>query len=129
MNAIEPVKGRDPWAAGEVCVHKNLNNGRWSITAVQGHDNRGLLLAYADEVQLTGARMVIKESRRQVIARGGYREVCAWVIGKLADPHMTDPRRVTFHPTERPLFFAAETGEDITAADAVSFDRHGNAWI
>jgi len=75
--SIDPVKGRDPYGAGEVCVYKNLKNGRWSITEVKGDDNRGLLLGHANEVTLTGARMVVKESRRAAIAAGGHREVCA----------------------------------------------------
>ena len=129
MTTIDAVKGRDPYAAGEVCVYKNLNNGRWSITAVKGNDNRGELLGYADEVGLVGARAVVKESRRRAIAAGGHREVCAWFIGKLAEPHLTTPRRVTFRPHTRPLFFNAETGEDITTADAVRFDRNAQAWI
>jgi hypothetical protein len=129
MMAIDAVKGRDPWAAGEVCVYKNLLNGRWSITAVKGSDNRGELLGYADEVSLVGARMVVKESRRQAIASGKHREVCAWIIGKLGDPAGIAFQRVTFRPHQRPLFFLAETGEDITTADAVRFDRNAQAWI
>ena len=126
---IDAIKGRDPYAAGEVAVYKNLLNGRWSITAVKGSDNRGELLGYADEVGLVSARMVVKESRRQAIASGKHREVCAWVIGKLGDPHLTAPRRVTFRPHTRPLFFDVASGEDITTADAVRFDRHAQAWI
>ena len=99
--SIDAVDGRDPFGAGEVCVYKNLKNGRWSITAVKGDDNRGLLLGHTDELKLTGARMVVKQSRRAAIAAGGHREVCAWVIGKLGDPHMPGPRRrVTFRPGE-----------------------------
>lgn len=129
MNAIEPVKGRDPYGAGEVCVYKNLNNGRWSITAVKGSDNRGELLAYADEVKLTGARMVVKESRRQAIAVGGHREVCAWIIGKIGDPVIAgDGQRVTFRPRERATFFLADSGEEIRVADAVAFHTDGCAY-
>ena len=126
---IDAVKGRDPYAAGEVCIYKNLNNRRWSITAVKGNDNRGQLLGYADEIGLVSARMVVKQSRREVIAAGGHREVVAWVVGKLADPHLTDARRVTFRPRERALFFDVASGEDITTADAVRFDRNAQMWI
>ncbi len=130
MNTIDPVKVRDPYAAGEVCVYKNLNNGRWSITAVKGDDNRGLLLGHADEVGLVSARMVVKESRRQAIAAGGHREVCAWIVGKLGDLHMPERlRRVTFRPREQATFFLADTGEEIGVAGAVTFDAYGNAWI
>jgi hypothetical protein len=99
------------------------------VTAVKGADNRGELLAYADEVNLVGCRMVVKESRRQAIAAGGHREVCAWIIGKIGDPHMGQLRRVTFRPRERATVFLADTGEEVRAADAVAFDSHGNAWI
>jgi hypothetical protein len=130
MNAIDAVAGRDPYGAGEVAVYKNLRNGRWSITAVKGDDNRGLLLGHADEVRLTGARMVVKESRRAAIAAGGHREVCAWIIGKLGEPIIGDRlRRVTFHPSERATFFLPDTGQEIHTAGAVAFDLQGNAWI
>ena len=129
MNTIDAVAGRDPFACGEVAVYKNLLNGRWSVAEIKGNDNRGLLLGYADEVGLVSARMVVKESRRLAIASGKHREVCAWVVGKLADPHLTTPRRVTFRPHSRPLFFAVDTGEDITTADAVRFDRNAQMWI
>jgi hypothetical protein len=126
---IDAVNGRDPHAAGEVAVYKNLRNGRWSIAAVKGDDNRGLLLGYADEVKLVGARMVVKQSRRQAIAAGGHREVCAWIIGKLADPHMPGPRRrVTFRPRERAHFFTPDDGQDVHTADAVTFEADGNAY-
>ncbi len=127
--SIDPVAGRDPFGTGEVCVYKNLKNGRWSITAVKGDDNRGLLLGRADELKLTAARMVVKQSWRAAIAKGGHREVCAWIIGKLGDPHTPDGlRRVTFRPRERATFFLPDTGEEIHTADAVSFDTAGNAW-
>jgi len=100
-----------------VCVYKNLRNGKWSITAVKGGDNGGLLLGHADEVQLTGVRFVVNESRQQAIAAGGHREVCAWVIGKLGDPVMPERlRRVTFRPREQATFFLADTGEEIRGA-------------
>jgi hypothetical protein len=64
--------------AGEVAVYRNLKpgSGVWSNAAVKGSDNRGLLLAHADEVALVGCRMVVKKSRRQAIVAGGHREVC-----------------------------------------------------
>jgi hypothetical protein len=128
--SIDPVAGRDPLGAGEVAVYKNLKNGRWSITAVKGDDNRGLLLAHADELKLAGARMVVKQSRRAAIAAGGHREVCAWIIGKIGDPVMADSvRRVTFCPRERAYFFTPDDGRDVHFADAVVFERDGNAYI
>lgn len=115
----------------EVCVYKNLNKGGWSITSVKGNDNKGLLLAHATEVMLVGARAVVKESRRQAIQAGGYREVCAWFVGKITDvPHMVrSDRRVTFRPHQRPAFFIPDTGVDVWTADGVWFSASGQAWI
>ncbi|HUO39803.1 MAG TPA: hypothetical protein VMU34_19065 [Mycobacterium sp.] len=47
--------------------------------------------------------------------------------GKLADGDVVlpDPRRVMFHPFERPDFYVLATSEAITAADCVRFDEHG----
>ncbi len=73
--SIDAVAGRDLYGASEVAVYRNLKNGRWSITAIKGDNNRGLLLGHATEVTLIGARMVVKESRRAAIAAGGHREV------------------------------------------------------
>jgi len=118
-------------ASTEVCVYKNLNRGGWSITAVKGDDNRGQLLAHATELELAGARAVVKEGRRKVIAAGGHREVCAWFVGKIAaaDAYPVPGVRVTFRPRERAAFFRPDTGEDVTCADVMRFDQHGNAWI
>jgi hypothetical protein len=117
-------------ATTEVCVYKNLNRGGWSITAVKGADNRGLLLAYADELALVGARAVVKESRRQVIAAGGHREVCAWFVGKIdAQAAGEAPStRVTFRPREHAAFFRTDTGDEVWTADTVWFRDNGTAW-
>lgn len=118
----------------EVCVYKNLTNGRWSITAVKGNDNRGQLLAYADQAMLVGARAVVKESRRLHIASGGHREVCAWFVGKLVDlPAVVGTaHRVTFRPRVGSSFVLVDdtpTGTPMWDADCILFDRGGNAYI
>jgi hypothetical protein len=59
--SVDPVAGRDLQAAGEVAVYKNLKNGRWSIAGVKGDDNRGLLLAHADELKLTREGLSVGE--------------------------------------------------------------------
>jgi hypothetical protein len=38
------------------------------------------------------------------------------------------PRRVTFHPFERPDFYVVATGETITRADCVRFDTDGKCY-
>ena len=104
------------------------DNRRWSITAVKGSDNRGELLGYADEVGLVDARMVVKESRRQVIAAGGHREVCGGSSGSL--PILSDrpATRLRSGPTVARCSLRS-SGEDITRADAVRFDRRAQMWM
>jgi hypothetical protein len=129
---ISIVRGVD-LAATEVAVYKNLNRGGWSITAVKGEDNRGLLLAHATELLLVDCRAVVKESRRQVIEAGGFREVCAWFIGRVVPTQeghdVNRYARVTFRPRERATFFRTDTWETVTTAHAIRFDDNGDAWI
>lgn len=119
-------------ATMEFCVYKNLNRGGWSITTVRGSDNKGLLVAHASELLMFGARAVVKESRRQAIENGGYREVCAWFVGKVqpTDGHDVNRfARVTFRPREHDQFFRDDTGENVYGVDQLFFDGAGNAWI
>jgi hypothetical protein len=119
----------------EVCTYRNLQHGKptWSLAAVKGADNRGLVLGHADSYALTGARTMVKESRRAVIANGGHREVCAWFVG-VPSPHLPLPpraqlRKVTFRPHERSTFFTPDDGAELHAADVVYFTPDGQAWI
>lgn len=114
----------------EVCVYKNLKTGGWSVTAVKGNGNRGPLLFHTRELVLVGCRAVVKESRRKVIESGGWREVCAWFVGRIADDVSPMPvARVTFRPRERGMFFRTDTGDDVLAADAIWFTPDGDAWL
>ena len=125
---ITPVKDRDLASAGEVAVYWNIPRKCWALVAVKGNDGRGLLLAYADQLVLTGCRTVVQENRRQAIIRGD-REICAWIIGKISDGAVVgDRRRVTFRPRERGDFFDAEAGTTVTHMDAVVFTAEGKCY-
>lgn len=132
---------------GEVCVYKKLTATKtvdgsirnlWSVCAVKGNDQRGTVLCYADRLVLTGCRAVVAESRRKVIESGGYREVCAWFIGRLSYGTQDYPPqrlivescpRVTFRPRERGEFFRTDNGDAVFEADAMLFGRGGDAWL
>ncbi|MEC4763803.1 hypothetical protein VT930_11880 [Mycobacterium sherrisii] len=120
----------------EVCVYRNLKTGSWSITGVKGNDNRGPLLFHANELVLTECRAVVKESRRKRIESGGWREVCAWFVGRIDENKTLTAfccaplvARVTFHPHERGTFFRTDTGDDVLDADAILFAAGGDAWL
>lgn len=119
----------------ELCVYKKLTGPAsqvWSIAAVKGNDNRGLVVAHADELMLVGARAVVKESRRLHIASGGHREVCAWFVGKLTELPLTyrADMRVTFRPRQHAAFFIADgTDTEVWDANGIYFSPQGNAWL
>jgi hypothetical protein len=136
MESIFPVDGYalDDVLAAEVCAYRNLKAGAphgWSIARVKGNDNRGTVIAHADAMTLVGVRTMVKESRRKAIADGGYKEVCAWFVGKIADADIpaASRRKVTFHPRERATFYTVADGTDVTHADAVTFTPDGQAWL
>jgi hypothetical protein len=115
-------------SSDEVAVYFDLRSRQWSITSVKGTDNRGKLIGKATSVTLTGCRMVVKESRRRAIAAGGHREVCAWVIGTIAEDAEPTGDRITFRPHEGETFIVAETGQPVRHADAVTFASDGKAY-
>lgn len=130
---------------GPVCVYKKLTvtktvdgprKNLWSITTVKPSGRRGLLICYADRLVLTGVRAFVDESARKRIESGAYREVCAWLIGRIHhdtsivdDDDVNRYARVTFHPRERGEFFRDDTGDPVVEADALWFGAGGNAWL
>lgn len=121
-----------------VSAYKNLRTDGWSIKTAErvGDVPCGKVIAHAEQVVLTDCVFVTKRAaiERMVAGsgpRGRKRNVFAWVTGKLSDGAvvLTEPRRVTFHPFDRPDFFDAQTGETVTHADTVVLDSDGRCWI
>ena len=117
---LTPTGGRDPYAAAQVAVYKNLRRGAWSIRAVDGI-HKGSVVAHARHVGLIHATMHVSVKAQQRIAAGAAREVHAWIIGTLAGVALTDPQRLTYRPHERPEFYLESTGAPIWRAEAVLF--------
>lgn len=120
MMSMRPVCGRDPHASQRVAVYKNLNRGAWSIRAQDGPHN-GKVVAHADAVTIVAATMHVGRAAQARIAAGQPRQVHAWIIGRLAPVILDTPRRLVYHPHERPEFYLADTGAPVWHAPAVVF--------
>ncbi len=125
-NQLTPLPGRDPWAGTRVAVYKNLHRGAWSVRAVDG-PHKGRVVAHAESVGLLHAQMHVNERAQRRIADGAAREVHAWVIGTLGEVSLADPRRLTYRPHQRAVFFLADTGTAVWTAPAVLFTDA--AWV
>ena len=129
-----------------VGVYRNLKKGAvtrgegWSIRAEDGL-SKGRKVGAANTVTLTGVTTYVRESTRArlVAAKAnpgegkgsqGFREVHAWLIGKVTDGEVVtgSEREVTYRPFERGEFFYTDTGETFLRAGVVRFTEDGKAW-
>lgn len=134
--------GIDPFSV-RVSAYANLRTGGWSIKTAERVVTYteltvpvGKVIGHADALVLTDAVFVTKPAAiaRMVAGdgpRGRKRNVFAWVTGWLTPDAvvLTERRRVTFHPFERPDFFDAQNGETVTRADTVWLDADGKCWV
>lgn len=110
----------------QVCVYKNLRNGRWSVTQATASGGRGKLIGHWDHVILRDVRFVVRESRRQAVVAKHCREVHAWAVGTQA-VCMLDPQgaglEVTYNPYRSALFHTRDGAPVETASEVVFTDR------
>lgn len=125
-NQLQPLKGRDPWAARRVAVYRNLHRGVWSLRALDGIF-KGTVVAHADSVGVLHAQMHVNARAAERICGGAVREVHAWVIGTLGEVTLANPTRLTYRPHQRPVFFLPSTGQAVWSAPAVLFTDA--AWV
>ena len=117
---IQPIAGRDPFAARRVAVYKNLHKGAWSIRGLDG-PHKGKVVGHATAVSLTDCAMHVGAAARRRIANGAAREVHAWIVGTLAPVELQRPQRISYRPYQRAEFFIVDTGQPIWTAAAVVF--------
>jgi hypothetical protein len=120
-----------------VSVYRNLRTGGWPIKAAErvGDLPKGQVIAHADECALVGCTFEVNGTMLAATVNGTgkrrhKRNLFAWVTGKLADGDqvLAHPRRVTFHPFERPDFYVVATGETITEAGVVLSEADGRCY-
>ena len=127
---IEFHAGRAVTVGDYVRVHRNLNNGRWVVTATTGA-YKGLVVAYADTVALDDVTTKVSAAGQARVAAGGHRDVHAWLLGTLSTPTAEDldaRRVVTYRPHIAPEFIYADTGDHIATVARVVFRTDSKAY-
>ena len=123
-----------------VFVYWNLNQGCWSIKALDGED-RGRVIGHASSFEITGARFRVSEAGRQRVLREKRKNVHAGVVGELTGVmyvanhgRMDDPVRarkikggsdITYNPYEGPHFVTKAGRHPVAFAPKVQgfYDR------
>ena len=129
----------------QVEIYCNLNNGLWSVRALEG-SNKGKVIGHAVSATVIRARFVVRTGGRLRVLREGQKNVHAFVRGELdavewsSNARATRPledvgasaangsaerydvkhaRRVVYSPYRHETFVDRETLETVTAAPVV----------
>ena len=109
-------------------VYRNLHTGSWSIRS----SKTGLVIDHADQVHLTGAKLVVQPAGRAKVLREKRKNVHAFIRGErvpmAADPQPAD-QQVSYNPYKCGSFVIKSTGEPITEAGSVTLTAEGHAYI
>ena len=105
----------------QVRVHRNLNNGLWSVT------HNGKVVAHAEQVKLQHVTFIVGHKSRERAKRERTRNVHAWAEGILVPRFEAYPCiGVTYHPFLHAGFvFERNPAELVHQATEVAFtNRH-----
>lgn len=110
------LKGRpQPQAGDRVRVYRNLNNGQYSVVALNG-PYKGLVLGYAPAIGIRDVTLRVSDKTRNKVVREGVRTVHAWCEGHYITcsdqpPHAytASKLRVTYMPFIKAHFFLRTT--------------------
>jgi hypothetical protein len=95
---------RTPIIGETVRVHKNLNNGKWSVSGrVKGKGFQ--VIAHLDSVSLGNAIPKISKAGIHKVRANGVRRVCAYMQGEYKGTYGKDyGSRVSFNPYQNDHF-------------------------
>ena len=119
---IKPFKGREVDYSRPVFAYRNLHQDLWSI------QQRGLVVAHADDAVITQAKFVVREGGRQKVVASGRKNVHAGVVGYLGECWPWTKSRVSYNPFKAGHFYHVASGEPIHKASSVHLDTQGKAW-
>ena len=101
----------EPDPGQRVRVYRNLNNGQYSVVALDG-PHKGLVLGYAPAIGLSDVNCRVSLKTRDRVIKQGVRTVHAWSDGRYEGCSDQPPiaftsssRRVTYFPFVKPYFF------------------------
>jgi hypothetical protein len=138
---LKSYQGRE-FAGIDVGVYRNLKTGEWSAKALEGPD-KGKKVAEGDSCTLLQTRpFVSKAVRNRIVARKaapeagkaqkGFREVHAWIVGRVLIDDVLEvrdgDRKITYRPFEREDFFYTDSGESFDGAEGLTFSTGGDVF-
>lgn len=109
---INGFKGRTLKIGDLVKVHRNLNNGLWSITAKTG-EFKNKVVHHCSHVSISDVKFVISEAGRKRVLKEGRKNVHAWCVGIITSFDKTacntdNSKQVTYDPYQHGFFFQAD---------------------
>jgi hypothetical protein len=112
---IQGFKGRTLQKGDLVKVHRNLNNGLWSITAKTG-EFKNKVVHHCSHLSISDVKFVISAAGRSRVQREGRKNVHAWCVGvitSLEDSHFSTEsfKQVTYDPYKYGFFYQVDKGE------------------
>lgn len=102
----------------KVKVHRNLNNGLWSLTATTG-EHKGKVIYHCAQISLSNVVFKVSAAGRNRVLQEGRKNVHAWCIGTLQS--LSEPegfsyqtaKQVTYDPYKYGFFYQ-ENNENVT---------------
>lgn len=109
---IKGFRGRTLQIGDLVKVHRNLNNGLWSITAKTG-EYKNKVVHHCASISISDVNFVVSEAGRARVKREGRKNVHAWCVGVITSidntHHNTEnSKQVTYDPYKFGFFYAAD---------------------
>lgn len=125
MNNVTLVEGRTIAAGERVEVYYNLNKGGYSIKSLdKGNKDKGKVVAYADNVTITGASFHASEATLKKILEKKQKAVYAVVRGYIVDADKKDIQQYKegyINPYTTGTFINRQTKEELSTAKEVYF--------
>lgn len=95
-----------------VKVHRNLNNGLWSVTAKTG-EYKNKVVHHCANISISNVKFVISDAGRKRVLRENRKNVHAWCVGILTSVSEKETipeisKQVTYDPYKHGFFYQAD---------------------
>lgn len=105
---IDGFKGRTVSLGDKVRVYRNLNNGKWSVKALDG-EHKNKVVAHFDSLTLCDVAFVISEAGRMRVLKEKRKNVHAYAQGYLVSIEPTSMQQqsefITYDPYKCGFFY------------------------
>ena len=109
---ISGFRGRTLKVGDLVKVHRNLNNGLWSVTAKTG-EHKNKVVHHCASISLSDVKFVVSAAGRARVIKEKRKNVHAWCVGVVTSLDDTynikeSCKQVTYDPYKFGFFYAAD---------------------